>query len=83
MTYTYVIYIARFLSGPWAPFVDEVKYSRPSDEQKAILDEWATRKEPTANTKVDNDEKTSLHIQDTHDYQGLLRKMNMLASFVE
>lgn len=56
--------------GPWAEFTDEVKSSGPSEEQRATLDEWAARKEPKANAKPDENEKSILHIEDTHDYQG-------------
>ena len=59
-----------FLTGPWAEYVDQVKTSGPTEEQRATLDEWAARKEPKANAKPDENEKTILHIEDTHDYQG-------------
>lgn len=47
-----------------------MKTSGPSEEQRATLDEWAARKEPKANAKPDENEKTILHIEDSHDYQG-------------
>lgn len=56
--------------GPWASYVDEVKSSGPTEEERAMLDSWAARKEPKANAKPDENEKTILHIEDTHDYQG-------------
>ena len=43
--------------------------SGPSEEQRATLDEWAARKEPKANAKPDENEKTILHIDDPLDYQ--------------
>eukprot|EP00116_Pleurobrachia_bachei_P001519 sb/3461781/ len=56
--------------GPWAEYVDQVKVSGPSEEQRQTLEEWRAKKEPTSKDKTEDKERTILHIDDPLDYQG-------------
>ncbi|CAF0870012.1 unnamed protein product, partial [Didymodactylos carnosus] len=62
--------------GPWAPFVDEVKVSRPTEEEQKELDELLSKRKKRARIneqkeeEEDNTNKTILHIKDPYDYQG-------------
>ncbi|EDO38815.1 predicted protein [Nematostella vectensis] len=58
--------------GPWAPFVDESKSAKPSEEEASKLEEFENTKQKR--TKKDEEksaeEKTTLHVKDAVDYQG-------------
>ncbi|XP_065832783.1 pre-mRNA-processing factor 17-like [Oscarella lobularis] len=55
--------------GPWAPFEDELKIAMPSEEEQALLDaQFQKTKAPKLEEKPE--EKSTLHIKDTHDYLG-------------
>ena len=57
--------------GPWAPFVDESKSSKPTEEQQAILEVYEEKKEKRGKKEEEKiEEKTKLHIEDAYDYQG-------------
>jgi pre-mRNA-processing factor 17 len=59
-------------TGPWAQFEDEIRVSKPSDEDQAQIDAWnAKKKKYTMKLeKEEFDEKSNLHIKDPNDYQG-------------
>lgn len=57
--------------GPWATFVDEAKVAKPSEEQAAKLEEFEmTKQKRTKKEEQVVEEKTTLHVQDSVDYQG-------------
>ncbi|KAL7674673.1 hypothetical protein ACOME3_000949 [Neoechinorhynchus agilis] len=63
--------------GPWAPFEDEVRIARPSEDEKRELDEMMNKKEkrnrvtqPDETSEGDCDDRSVLHIRDPYDYQG-------------
>ncbi|KAK4337053.1 hypothetical protein RND71_044129 [Anisodus tanguticus] len=57
--------------GPWAPFVDEIKVSMPSEKEKEEIDEFIAKKKKVVYQKDNKEEeKSTLHIDDPYDYQG-------------
>lgn len=58
--------------GPWAPYIDESKVAKPSEEQAARLEEFEMTKQKRSKKEDDKsvEEKTTLHVQDSTDYQG-------------
>ncbi|KAK3742092.1 hypothetical protein QZH41_017545, partial [Actinostola sp. cb2023] len=58
--------------GPWAPFVDESKSSKPSEEEASKLEEFElTKQKRTKKEEVKSvEEKSTLHVKDAVDYQG-------------
>ncbi|XP_068698123.1 pre-mRNA-processing factor 17-like [Montipora capricornis] len=57
--------------GPWATFVDESKVAKPSEEQAAKLEEFEMTKQKRSKKEEKSvEEKTTLHVQDSVDYQG-------------
>ncbi|XP_074653887.1 pre-mRNA-processing factor 17-like [Tubulanus polymorphus] len=58
--------------GPWGKYVDEQTVSKPSEEDQAELDEILAKRNKKGK-KVEEkpmEEKSTLHIKDSHDYQG-------------
>ncbi|KAF0987977.1 hypothetical protein HZS_6170 [Henneguya salminicola] len=62
--------------GPWAQFIDEVKSSRPNDEQMEILHQWIKEKEAKKEVVKKQEEleivteSCILHLPSSVDYQG-------------
>jgi len=59
--------------GPWAKYKDEVLVSKPTEEEKKVLDEYLAKKAGKRGKfteAVSAEEKVTLHIKDPHDYQG-------------
>ncbi|KAG1671100.1 Pre-mRNA-processing factor 17 [Nymphon striatum] len=58
--------------GPWGKYVDEETISKPAEEDKEFLEEYIAKKKKLGKQTDDKpmEEKTILHIKDTHDYQG-------------
>jgi len=58
--------------GPWAKYKDEETVSRPTDEDAAYLEEYLAKKQKKGKIEeeVPMEEKSTLHIKDTTDYQG-------------
>ena len=58
--------------GPWAKFKDEETVSHPNDAESAYLEEYLAKRKKRG--KVENEvpleEKSTLHVKDTTDYQG-------------
>ncbi|KAF4519595.1 hypothetical protein B566_EDAN003762 [Ephemera danica] len=58
--------------GPWGGYVDEVKVSKPSEEESAELEEILAKRQKRGK-KVEEkpmEEKAVMHIKDPVDYQG-------------
>jgi pre-mRNA-processing factor 17 len=59
--------------GPWARYADEQVIAAPSEEQQEILAKWKEQADDAGTArkaKKDVEEKSTLHIKDTEDYQG-------------
>ncbi|KXJ18778.1 Pre-mRNA-processing factor 17 [Exaiptasia diaphana] len=58
--------------GPWAPFVDESKSSKPSEEESSKLEEYELTKQKKTKKEESKsvEEKSTLHVKDAVDYQG-------------
>jgi len=58
--------------GPWAKYADEETVSRPGDEDAAYLEEYLAKKQKKGKVEeeVPMEEKSTLHIKDSADYQG-------------
>ncbi|CAN7988885.1 unnamed protein product [Ixodes hexagonus] len=59
-------------SGPWAPFQDEKRNLKPTDEKQEELDEIMSKRNKRGRRAEEKpmEEKTVLHIKDPYDYQG-------------
>lgn len=58
--------------GPWGGFVDEQKVAKPSEEESQELEELLSKRNRRGKPVEDKpiEEKTTLHIKDSVDYQG-------------
>ncbi|KAG9510213.1 Pre-mRNA-processing factor 17, partial [Fragariocoptes setiger] len=60
--------------GPWARYDDEKRVSKPSEEDAAILAEYASKRKKNYQTaqsdEPEHKEKANVHIPDPYDYQG-------------
>ncbi|EGD82810.1 pre-mRNA-processing factor 17 [Salpingoeca rosetta] len=65
--------------GPWADFEGETRVAKPSEEQMAVLDEYAKKRkgeqgdaslDEAQKAKKEAKEHSTLHIKDAYDYQG-------------
>ncbi|KAI0981773.1 hypothetical protein GJ496_003964 [Pomphorhynchus laevis] len=58
--------------GPWAPYEDEIRISRPTEEEKQELELILAKREKRTKVTEDKEEecKSILHIKDAYDYQG-------------
>lgn len=58
--------------GPWGGYTDEQRVMKPNEQQMVELQEiLSKRKKRGKHTEEkDHDEKSTLHIKDSHDYQG-------------
>nr|XP_002129631.1 pre-mRNA-processing factor 17 [Ciona intestinalis] len=58
--------------GPWGGFVDEQKIAKPDEETQKELDEMTAKRQKKGKPAEEKfvEEKTTLHVQDPHDYQG-------------
>ncbi|XP_003738049.1 pre-mRNA-processing factor 17 [Galendromus occidentalis] len=59
--------------GPWAPLADEKRNVKPSAEEQEELNEILAKRQKRSKATDEEssvDEKTTLHIENTHDYQG-------------
>ncbi|KAL1441519.1 hypothetical protein MTO96_008486 [Rhipicephalus appendiculatus] len=59
-------------AGPWAPYKDERRNVKPSEEEQEELDEILAKRNKKGRRTEDKpmEEKTVLHIKDPYDYQG-------------
>lgn len=59
-------------AGPWAPFKDEKRNLKPTEEEQEELDEILSKRNKKGRHTEDKpmEEKTVLHIKDAYDYQG-------------
>lgn len=59
-------------TGPWAPYQDEIKVSKPTPEEQEEIEEFNSKKKKFTQKKEDKDfeEKSNIHIKDPYDYQG-------------
>lgn len=58
--------------GPWGGFVDEQKVAKPTEEESQELEELLSKRNRRGKPVEDKpiEEKTTLHIKDSVDYQG-------------
>lgn len=62
--------------GPWAAYRDERHFSKPNEEDAAIIAEYMAKRKKRAQPTDQNDdssaprERAQLHIKDPYDYQG-------------
>lgn len=59
-------------AGPWAPYKDEKRNVKPTEEEQEELDEILAKRNKKGRRTEDKpmEEKTVLHIKDPYDYQG-------------
>lgn len=59
-------------AGPWAPYKDEKRNIKPTEEEQEELDEILAKRNKKGRRTEDKpmEEKTVLHIKDPYDYQG-------------
>jgi len=58
--------------GPWAPYENEVRIAKPTEEEKQEIDEFMAKKKKhsVVREEKESEEKSILHIPDPYDYQG-------------
>ncbi|XP_077967171.1 pre-mRNA-processing factor 17-like [Styela clava] len=58
--------------GPWGGFVDDVKISKPSEEEQIEIDELLAKRKKRGKKAEEAtiEEKTTLHVKNPNDYQG-------------
>lgn len=59
-------------TGPWSVYEDEIKISKPDEDDQQVIDAWMAKKKKYTMKleKEEVEEKSHLHIPDPYDYQG-------------